>query len=883
MRSIAGIVIAVILVAACGDKDSPNITMDAGDTGVAAEVVDHKAECTPQCEGKECGYDGCGGTCGECQMQIETCSEDGQCVAATCKSTKDCPGDLVCDKDAGHCVACLADEDCPAGKKCGADHDCHSEHQCVADKDCKELDMVCDKVAGICVECLGAEDCADGEFCKDGFCLPPACAAAESKCEDNAVVTCADDGSAWETVTACEATQYCEDSECKDYVCTPDDTWCDGDVAKTCSDDGKSVKSEKDCAETGWHCFEGECTETVCQPDSKFCISNITWGQCAGDGMDFVKDECPAETYCDLGECKPWVCEPGTAFCDLNTAKICNPKGSGILNETDCGDNVCIDGQCLALVCPPGQFFCIEPTSVGKCADDGLSHEFVEVCVGQESCHNGACKPWICSPGDPMCDGSTATVCDDLGMGPVAGGADCAGQGQFCLGGECVACEPQCDGKACGDNGCGGECGQCPDNVLCQQGQCTGCDDGNDVDWDGCTDGEITEFQINSHTTNDQGTPSVAPLTDGGVVVVWESQQDAVGYGVFAQRYAAAGIPNGPEFQVNSFETGGQRNPDVAGLPDGRFFVVWHSSGQDDDKQGVVGALFDPSGSAEGPEFLINDYEMGPQIAAATDFTDEGMGAIVWAGEGAGDSQGIYLRMMDSEGGLVGQQSLVNSTIDGHQSSPAVACLDSGDILVVWGSLDGPVGKEIRGQRLGPTGAKVGGEFVVNDNSEGDQDMPFVAGLTGGGFTVVWESHSPAEQPNQEGVFARHFAPDGSKLGAELKLSSSKIDIVAAPAVVQGTSGAVVFVWSGAVPTDEIGKNDLGILGAVTPPDGSTVSEQFHVSTNKTSSYSKKYPAICSLGDGLLLSVWHANKLDGSGQGIFGQTITEKGSKMSWP
>ena len=82
MRSIAGIVIAVLLVAACGDKDSPNITMDAGDTGVTAEVVDQKAECTPQCEGKDSGPevscvpecyryyelycdndDGCGGNC----------------------------------------------------------------------------------------------------------------------------------------------------------------------------------------------------------------------------------------------------------------------------------------------------------------------------------------------------------------------------------------------------------------------------------------------------------------------------------------------------------------------------------------------------------------------------------------------------------------------------------------------------------------------------------------------------------------------------------------------------------------------------------------------------------------------------------------------------
>jgi len=34
------------------------------------------------------------------------------------------------------------------------------------------------------------------------------------------------------------------------------------------------------------------------------------------------------------------------------------------------------------------------------------------------------------------------------------------------------ACTPQCDGKACGDDGCGGMCGQCEDHHECQTGAC---------------------------------------------------------------------------------------------------------------------------------------------------------------------------------------------------------------------------------------------------------------------------------------------------------------------------------------------------------------------------------------------------------------------------
>ncbi|MBP5405521.1 hypothetical protein J6Z19_00020 [bacterium] len=40
--------------------------------------------CVPQCDGKQCGYDGCGGICGTCDGQA--CSAEGQCVPFSCDS-----------------------------------------------------------------------------------------------------------------------------------------------------------------------------------------------------------------------------------------------------------------------------------------------------------------------------------------------------------------------------------------------------------------------------------------------------------------------------------------------------------------------------------------------------------------------------------------------------------------------------------------------------------------------------------------------------------------------------------------------------------------------------------------------------------------------------
>ena len=45
--------------------------------------------------------------------------------------------------------------------------------------------------------------------------------------------------------------------------------------------------------------------------------------------------------------------------------------------------------------------------------------------------------------------------------------------GQHCsLDGQCEACTPSCDGKQCGDDGCGNTCGTCPSDKFCSLGEC---------------------------------------------------------------------------------------------------------------------------------------------------------------------------------------------------------------------------------------------------------------------------------------------------------------------------------------------------------------------------------------------------------------------------
>jgi CSLREA domain-containing protein len=71
-----------------------------------------------------------------------------------------------------------------------------------------------------------------------------------------------------------------------------------------------------------------------------------------------------------------------------------------------------------------------------------------------------------CSDCEPQCGGL------ECGPDPNCGAecGTCTECGEVCQNGQCVFAG--CDGKVCGDDGCGSSCGECPVNHNCQDGQC---------------------------------------------------------------------------------------------------------------------------------------------------------------------------------------------------------------------------------------------------------------------------------------------------------------------------------------------------------------------------------------------------------------------------
>jgi hypothetical protein len=131
---------------------------------------------------------------------------------------------------------------------------------------------------------------------------------------------------------------------------------------------------------------------------------------------------------------------------------------------------------------------------------------------------------------------------------------------------------------------------------------------------------------VNVHTDGDQLFPAVAAARDGSFLVAWQgAAQDGDGAGVFARRLGADGNPVSDEFQVNTFTAGDQGTPSVAAASDGRFLVAWQSAGQDGSGLGVYGQLFAAGLPVEDPPAVsVADAavtEGGPGATADVVFT----------------------------------------------------------------------------------------------------------------------------------------------------------------------------------------------------------------------------------------------------------------------
>ena len=441
-------------------------------------------QCVPDCKGKACGADGCGGTCGGCgtgaacnnlsQCQCvpkcdgKTCGPDG--CGGTCGV---CAKGTICDGGAGKCNACTAD--CK-GKVCGDDGCGGTCGSCPAGKGCGKTGQ-CDCAPDCTGKVCGDDGC--GWFC--GFCsAPDICNPNTKTCclPDCKGKKCGDDGCGGSCGgcgpgTICGAAGKCVKG------CAPD---CEG---KLCGDDG--------CGGQCGACQTGElCNIAVNSCVSAFCPGTPAVGCCDGEAAEMcvaLSAQQPAikgyryRNCLSTGQHCGWDASTKSYGC-VSTPNPVDPSGKyprGCFGAPpcvpDCKGKACGSDGCGKSCgsCGSGQKCNLETS---KCYDDICEDLQGAACCGGPggntlySCddNNGVItygeKNCAAAGNKKSCgwDGAKYACGTDGGQAPATANLPRSCPPSICL--------PNCSGKTCGDDGCGGSCGACGTGLVCTDNQC---------------------------------------------------------------------------------------------------------------------------------------------------------------------------------------------------------------------------------------------------------------------------------------------------------------------------------------------------------------------------------------------------------------------------
>lgn len=182
---------------------------------------------------------------------------------------------------------------------------------------------------------------------------------------------------------------------------------------------------------------------------------------------------------------------------------------------------------------------------------------------------------------------------------------------------------------------------------------------------------------------------AIAPVNGGGAIATWETNDQGDGE-VFLQVLDATGAKVGANIQVNQNAVGAQTHPQIAPLANGNVIVVYDSDDIDGNGRGIAGRVFSGTGAPITEEFVVNavntsDWQLRPDVVGLKD----GSFVVSWESfgneEGVGGSEAAVLAVqIDQTGTAISDEFVVNQSIAEKQDYAFIASVDGNTPVVVW-------------------------------------------------------------------------------------------------------------------------------------------------------------------------------------------------------
>ncbi len=276
---------------------------------------------------------------------------------------------------------------------------------------------------------------------------------------------------------------------------------------------------------------------------------------------------------------------------------------------------------------------------------------------------------------------------------------------------------------------------------------------------------------------------------NGNYIITWEDERN-VDTDIYAVRLDSLGNILGQNFKVNDlFSTRDQFYASVASDFEANFIIAW-TDGRNNDFD-IYAQRYSSAGVAINNNFRVNgDNTNQTQWYPVVACDSIGNTIIVWTDYRNGNPD-IYGQLYDFQGNPIGDNFIINNTIDGSQLYPFVARNLSGKFVVVW--MDNRHGNfDIYGQRFDNLGNAIGSNFKVNDDfGTSFQGYPAIAINSVGDFIVVWED----KRNGDTDIYLQRFNHNGTPIQSNLKVNNDNFTEQYSPTVSFSEDNKFVVVW----------------------------------------------------------------------------------------
>jgi FG-GAP-like repeat/FG-GAP repeat len=350
--------------------------------------------------------------------------------------------------------------------------------------------------------------------------------------------------------------------------------------------------------------------------------------------------------------------------------------------------------------------------------------------------------------------------------------------------------------------------------------------------WKSQTQVNTTDAAVAPGGFNGQFDPQIAPLQNGGYVVVWVDQSgtyNANGSAVVGQRYDSAGNKVGGEVELGNSSSENQFSPAVTVLSDGNIAVAFvdRFDGLPTADPNIVVRIFDST-----LHFLRTDIIDNTRI----------------------DSSGFGL---------------------GQTVTPSITALAGGSYAVSYTLFNSVDDSDIVARIVIPVATSIGVFGVVSTqfdiaNQADNRDLSQLATLSNGNFVAVYQDEFNGAFTNTDikyGVFTPAGTPVPLALGIVPGAFGTGLETD--PDVAALRDSGFVVVW-----TDPDGPASTDIRASILSSAGATVASNLLVNTTTTGA--QDHANVLALGDGGFLVSWH----DGNTHQARAQRFDPVGNKI---